>query len=174
MDKPYSLIELKKYDDFRGKLTKIYDSKDSSLPTEFRVKEVIITENKKKGTIRGLHFQFPFENQYKIVKCSDGAVFVSLLDLRKKSETYSKIYDLWLTKKNNNAICIPPGVAIGYQTLKRNTKIIYLIGSNYDQEKDFGINPFDNRLNIKWPLKVTNVSQRDKESMNLDFYEKML
>ena len=107
------------------------------------------------------------------MKCLGGAAFVVLLDLRKNSNSYSKIYDLWLTKKHNHVIFIPPGVALGYQTLKRNTKIIYLIGSNYDQEKDFAINPFDNALNIKWPLKTSIVSQRDRESMTLDFYEKM-
>ena len=173
MNKPYSLIDLKKYSDFRGDLTKIFDSKEKSLPIDFKVEEIILTENKKKGTIRGIHFQFPFENQYKIVKCLGGAAFVVFLDLRKKSNSYSKIYNLGLTKKHNHVIFVPPGVALGYQTLKRNTNIIYLIGSNYDQEKDFAINPFDNALNIKWPLKTSIVSQRDRESMTLDFYEKM-
>ncbi len=124
-----------------------------------------------KGTIRGMHFQLPPYGEIKLVRCIAGAVYDVVVDLRKDSATFLKWISIELSPANRNMIYIPEGVAHGFQTLKDNTELIYHHSSYYKQDAEKGIRFDDRMVDIKWPLPVTDMSDRDRlhELLNENF-----
>ena len=121
-----------------------------------------ISETNKKGTLRGLHFQkYPFQ-EIKIIRCIKGKIFDVAVDLRKDSKSFLQYESIILEEGDNKAFVIPEGCAHGFQTLKDNCSIIYIHSKQYSKESEDGVNYLDPRLNIKWPEKVTFISNRDK------------
>ena len=119
--------------------------------------------SKNRGTIRGCHFQMPPFLETKIIFCTKGRLFDVGVDLRKNSETYLKYFSLELSPENKKFLIVPDGFAHGFQTLEENTEIFYLVTQRYSPSHDNGINPFDPLVNIKWPLKCSNISDKDKQ-----------
>jgi dTDP-4-dehydrorhamnose 3,5-epimerase len=118
--------------------------------------------NKKKGTLRGLHYQTkPFQED-KIISCIQGAIFDVVLDLRKKSKTYLQHQYFYINKKNYISIFVPKGCAHGYLTLESNTVVLYYVSNYYDKKQSKGIRYDDPILNIKWPIKPKIISSQDK------------
>jgi dTDP-4-dehydrorhamnose 3,5-epimerase len=113
------------------------------------------------GSIRGLHCQKKPYAEIKIVQCINGAVYDIVVDLRKNSSTFLKWFGLELSKQNGLGIIIPEGCAHGFQTLKENSELIYFHTTPYHPEAEFGVNYIDPMLQIKWPLKLTTISEKD-------------
>ncbi len=116
---------------------------------------------KKKGTIRGLHSQFKPFDETKFVRCISGKIFDVIVDIRKDSKTYLKWQGFELSHDNFKGILIPSGFAHGFQTLVDNTELIYLHSQYFNSNFEFGLNYRDPKINIKWPLNVTNISLKD-------------
>ena len=156
------LISLEKKEDQRGFFARFF-CKD-----EFAKKNLVINYpqmnisfNKVKGTLRGLHYQkHPF-GETKLVTCIRGKIFDVIVDLRKQSSSYGKVYCIELSEKNKNIIYIPQGFAHGFQTLVDNTEVFYLHSKKHKPLSEDGINYKDPLLSINWPLKITNISERD-------------
>tara|TARA_Y100000739_G_C20536042_1_gene431303 strand:+ start:189 stop:761 length:573 start_codon:yes stop_codon:yes gene_type:complete len=131
----------------------------------FKLKKNIIQINRSlskiKGTIRGCHFQFQPYAETKVVSCCNGSLFDVGIDLRKGSETYLQYFSQILTSENKKFLVIPEGFAHGFQTLKENTEILYLVTEKFSLEHDNGINPFDPEININWPIPCTIRSEKD-------------
>jgi dTDP-4-dehydrorhamnose 3,5-epimerase len=124
--------------------------------------ECNISFNKKKGTIRGLHFQkHPYE-QVKIIRCTKGKIFDVALDLRKNSNTFLQSSALELSDTNHKLHYIPEGCAHGFQTLEDNSELFYQMSQFYFPKFSSGVKWDDPKFQIKWPLKPTVVSQKDK------------
>ena len=85
-----------------------------------------------------------------------------VIDLRKKSKYYLKNYKFLLSENKNNCLFIPAGFAHGFQSLKNNTQIIYFHSELYYKKLDTGINPLDKKINLIWPIKVSEISKRDR------------
>ena len=134
----------------------------------FLIKEINTSYNIKKGTIRGLHYLDYIKKEFKIIHCLKGRIFDVFVDLRKSSRTYGKWKSKILDERVNSLILIPPGVAHGYQTLTDNSTVLYYTSSIYKKKYDKGINPFDKKINISWPLDVTEISKRDKTFKSID------
>ena len=117
---------------------------------------------KKKGAIRGMHFQKPPEAEIKIVKCLAGSAFDVAVDLRSKSETFLKYHGEVLTPSNGLMMFIPKGFAHGFQTLEENTELLYFHTEFYNKEYESGIRYDDPALKINWKLSVSEISDRDK------------
>ena len=117
--------------------------------------------SKIKGTIRGCHFQMHPYAETKIVSCCNGSLFDVGIDLRKGSDTYLKYFSQILTSENKKFLVIPEGFAHGFQTLKENTEILYLVTEKFSVAHDNGINPFDPAIDIKWPIPCTIRSEKD-------------
>ncbi len=113
------------------------------------------------GTIRGMHFQKPPFSEIKLVRCIAGKVFDIIIDLRKNSDTFLKWFGVEISEENKKMIYIPGGFAHGFQTLTDNCQLTYQHTAYYTQEFEDGIRFNDNRINIKWPLPVTKISERD-------------
>jgi len=161
----FDLYNNKKILDNRGYFFKVFDYKDFQK-SNFKhiIKQVNISNNKKKGTIRGLHYQINKHKEQKIIICIKGSIFDVLVDIRKNSKNFLKCFTNKLTEKNGKILVIPMGFAHGYQTLEKNTKILYLHSNTYSKKNERSLNPMDKKLNIKWPVKTMHISIKDKNT----------
>jgi dTDP-4-dehydrorhamnose 3,5-epimerase len=122
-----------------------------------------ISYNKKKGTLRGLHYSIPPADQTKIVRCIHGAIYDVIVDLRTDSPTYLNNFGIELSAENRRALYVPEMVAHGFQTLNDDTEIYYEMGEYYMPELERGVRYNDPLLNIQWPLPVEVISEKDKQ-----------
>ena len=123
--------------------------------------------NKKKGTVRGIHYQKYPNYEKKIITCIKGAIFDVVIDLRKNSKTYLQYKKFILTEKKNLSLLIPKGFGHGFQTLKKNTIIYYQIVGKFIKKKQAGILWNDQKIKIKWPLPIKCISKRDEKFKRL-------
>ena len=114
-----------------------------------------------KGTLRGMHLQLAPHAEVKLVRCTMGAVFDVIVDLRPDSPTHRKWFGLELTAENRKALYIPEGFAHGYQTLADDTEITYQTSEFYAPGSAKGVRYNDSAFGITWPLAVTSISDAD-------------
>ena len=134
----------------------------------FNVCQGNISENMKKSTLRGFHFQKNTNKDTKILTCVRGKVFNVTIDLRKKSKTYLSIKKTFLSEKNKYSLLVPPGCANAFLTLKNNTIIHYYMNDFYKKNTDTGIRYDDPIIKVKWPLKPKIISDRDLKFKNFN------
>ena len=115
----------------------------------------------KRGSIRGMHFQFPPKAEMKLVTCIRGAVLDVAVDIRKNSATFLSVCSAELSPENGNAMLIPEGFAHGFQALTDDVELIYCHSALWSPDHEGGINPYDSLLGINWPLPVSDISERD-------------
>lgn len=115
-----------------------------------------------KGTIRGMHFQLPPFKETKLIRCIRGTVYDVIIDLRKDSPTFLQHMAIELSEHNRLSVYAPEGFAHGFQTLTDHAEMIYSHTEYYTPEADAGLYYADPALDIKWPLPVTLVSEKDK------------
>jgi dTDP-4-dehydrorhamnose 3,5-epimerase len=120
-----------------------------------------VAYNRRRGTLRGMHFQFPPKAETKIVRCTRGAILDIVVDLRPESPTYLQHVAAELTAGNRRAIYVPERFAHGYQVLEDDTETTYLCGEFYAPEHESGLHYADPRLRLEWPLPVTMISPKD-------------
>lgn len=157
------------FNDGRGSFSKLFSKKKLKIhKVNFNIKQINFSSNKKRGTLRGMHFQDKPMNDYKIVICLEGQIYDVIVNLKKSSKYYLKHYVFTLDGKKKDCLFIPKGYAHGYQTLTSNTKLLYIHSEEYYKKYDKGINPFDEIINIRWPIKVTSISIKDKNFRKID------
>ena len=122
----------------------------------------------KKGSIRGMHFQYPPNAEIKIVRCIKGTIHDVAVDIRKNSSTFLQYHSELLSADNMKMLYIPEAFAHGFQALDDNVEMIYFTTQVYSAEKEGGIKYDDPRVGIKWPLEVTEISKKDNEFKLLD------
>ena len=118
--------------------------------------------NRYKGTVRGMHFQYPPSAETKLVRCSRGAVLDTIVDLRPESPSYLHHVSVELSADNHRGIFIPERFAHGYQTLEDHTETTYQVGEFYTPGAEGGLLFDDPRLGLTWPLPVTVISEKDR------------
>jgi len=119
------------------------------------------TLTRRKGSVRGLHFQHPPHAEDKFVSCLRGEVFDVAIDLRKGSPTFLQWHAETLSADNARSLFIPKGFAHGFQTLCDDVELLYLHTVPYARSAEGGLNPLDPALGIAWPLPFADVSDRD-------------
>lgn len=117
---------------------------------------------KRKGTIRGMHFQTAPHSETKVVTCLKGAIHDVIIDLRSDSPTYCKWQAFELSEKNRHMLYIPTGFAHGFQTLTDDATVGYLISEFYAPHAASGVRYDDPAFAITWPLPPTMLSEKDK------------
>jgi dTDP-4-dehydrorhamnose 3,5-epimerase len=122
-----------------------------------------ISYNKRKGTLRGMHFQAAPYEEAKIVSCTRGAIYDVVLDLRKDSETCLHWVAIELSDKNVKMVYIPKGCAHGFQTLKNNTVVYYQMTESFHPECARGVRWDDPAFGITWLPGKKTISERDKQ-----------
>ena len=118
--------------------------------------------NKLRGTLRGLHFQIAPYEETKLVRCTVGAIYDVIVDLREDSPTFRQWTSVELSSSNRLELYVPQGFAHGFQTLEDNTEVAYQISEYYHPEAARGVRWNDPALGIKWPLPFTTMSNRDR------------
>jgi len=121
-----------------------------------------ISYNKKKGTLRGMHYQTPPFEEVKVVSCTKGSIYDVVVDLRKGSATYCQWIATELTERNFKMIYIPKGCAHGFQTLEDNTMVYYQMTEFFHPECAGCVRWDDPRFGIQWPLKNSIISDKDR------------
>jgi dTDP-4-dehydrorhamnose 3,5-epimerase len=116
----------------------------------------------RKGTTRGMHFQEAPALEAKLVRCTRGAIFDVVLDLRRESPSYGKWYGTELTAENGRMLYLPAGCAHGYQTLEDNTEMHYMASEVYTPRAAHGVRFDDPAFVVRWPLPATAVSEQDR------------
>jgi len=156
------IIEIEKFEDERGFFARIWDKEkflENGINDEFLQHSISLS--KKKGTIRGIHYQIkPFEES-KLIRCTRGSVYSVLVDLRPNSPTYKQWESTILSQNEYNWRHIPEGCANGIQTLDDDTEIIYQVSQYYSQEHEGGIRWNDPTFNIDWSITVESISKKD-------------
>ena len=160
------IINGKKFKDKRGHFRELLKEKKIGKKFPF-----IVMSCSKKNVVRGLHIQTK-KPQGKFVTVMKGKIFDVALDLRKKSKTFGKIYSCVLSEKNSNSIFIPPGFAHGFQSLDRETYVIYSCTKYRDKKSEITIDLNDKNLKIKWPSKIRILSNKDKKGISFLNYKK--
>ena len=162
------IIKLGKLNDDRGFFTRAFCKKIfNKKKIQNNISQINFSFSKKRGTIRGLHLQKPPFQEMKIIYCINGAIYDVIVDLRNKSKTFKKYIGFKISSNDRIGIIIPKGCAHGFQTLKSNTEVIYFTTEYYNKSKETGINYLDPILKIKWPLKVSKISDKDFHLPNI-------
>ena len=163
------IVELEKHKDERGFFARSWCEKEfSSKGLETKLVQCNVSFNKRKGTLRGLHYQVPPHAETKLVRCTRGALYDVIVDLRSGSPTFLKWFGVELTAENYRMLYIPQRFAHGFQTLKDGTEIFYQMSEFYAPEAARGLRWDDPRLEIAWPVAERTISKKDTEYANLD------
>ena len=156
------ILDLERREDDRGFFARSFCQRELA---EYGLNSVIAQANviysKRKGTLRGMHFQYPPHADSKLVTATRGAILDVIVDLRPESPTYLQHVDVELTADNHRSLYVPERFAHGCQALQDDTQITYLAGASYDPQSVGGLPHNDPRLDLAWPLPVTDVSAQD-------------
>ncbi len=120
-----------------------------------------ISFNQKKGTVRGMHYQTAPHAEVKLVRCTAGAIYDVIIDLRPESPTFIKWFAAELSEKNHQMLYVPEGFAHGYQTLEPYTEVFYQVSAFYHPASERGTRWNDPAFGIEWPLPACVISNKD-------------
>ena len=162
-------IEVQKIEDERGFFGRVWCEKEMEqhgLNTNLVQSNVSLSKNK--GTLRGMHFQrSPFQ-ETKLVRCTKGAVYDVIVDLRPDSKTFKKWHGVKLTEDNHKMIYVPENFAHGFLTLENNSEVTYLVTQFYNQNMEAGLRWNDPAINIDWPGNIQEISVKDSNHPDFD------
>ena len=159
------LIDLEKYNDFRGFNSRVFCDKEFGIQgLNKNWCQINNTYNHKKATLRGLHFQKAPYQEIKLVRCIAGSIWDVMVDIRKNSNTFGKYFGKELNSQNKSMMYVPKGFAHGFITLTDDTEVMYFVSEAYNKPYEQGIIWNDPDLNIDWPIKPINISEKDRKS----------
>jgi dTDP-4-dehydrorhamnose 3,5-epimerase len=169
------VLELERHADSRGFFARAFcQSEFEAHGLKPIIAQANIASNPRKGTLRGMHFQYPPAAETKLVRCTRGAIVDIIVDLRPESPTYLRHIAVELTADNHRALYVPERFAHGYQVLRDNTDTSYQVGEFYAPGAESGLRHDDPRLGLHWPLPVTAISDKDRVWPLLDAIEPAL
>lgn len=128
-----------------------------------------ISFNARKGTLRGLHFQEAPAEQAKLVRCTRGAIYDVIVDLRAGSATFKKWIGVDLTEENREMLFVAAGFAHGFQTLCDDAEVFYQMSASYAPARERGVRWNDPAFGVVWPLDVSVISPRDASYPDCEF-----
>jgi dTDP-4-dehydrorhamnose 3,5-epimerase len=155
-------VEMVRAQDERGFFARSFSAEEFAahgLPAE--MPQSSVSYNLCKGTLRGLHYQAPPRGEAKLVRCTAGAIFDVIVDLRNDSPTQRRWFGTELTAYNRRALFVPKGFAHGFITLCDDTEVLYMISVPYVPGSERGVRWNDPALAIKWPIEPVVMSARD-------------
>lgn len=128
---------------------------------ETNVAQVKVACNRRRGTVRGMHYQAAPAAEAKLVRCLRGAIYDVIVDMRTGSPTYLQYIGVELTAENRRSLYVPPFFAHGYQTLADDTEVMYQASAPYAPAAERGHHYNDPAFGIQWPLPVSEISPKD-------------
>ena len=157
------LIEVQKFEDDRGFFGRTFCQKEfQKYGLNPNVSQANVSYNKKKGTLRGMHYQAAPYEEIKLVRCTRGAICDVIIDMRPESPTFRQWTYAELRADNYLMLYVPEGFAHGFQTLEDDTEVIYQVSQFYTPGSERGIRYDDPVFKIAWPLAVQVISEKDR------------
>lgn len=166
-------IRLEPQEDERGFFMRVYDDRlfcEHGLDRNWLQESESLSRNR--GTLRGLHFQFPPHAETKLVRVLTGAAFFAIVDLRKNSSTFGQWDSVIISEENKNMIFVPKGLALGMCSLEDNCRLYYKIDTRYAPESAGVIKWDDPDLAIRWP--IANPDFISKKDVNAGSFKDFL
>ena len=159
------IIEPDRMEDERGFFARTFCVEEfKAHGLNLRFVQCSISFNKKKGTLRGMHYQVAPYNEVKLVRCTMGAIYDVIIDLRPGSSTFKQWIAVELTAENRKMLYIPEGFAHGFQILEDNTEVFYQMSEFYHPKRARGIRWNAPAFGITWPLSDPIMSEKDRGS----------
>jgi dTDP-4-dehydrorhamnose 3,5-epimerase len=157
------LMDIERHEDERGFFARTFCGDElRTRGLEPDVAQCSVSYNVARGTLRGLHYQDPPHEEVKIVRCTRGAIWDVIVDLRRHSTTYRRWTGIDLTADNRRALYIPRGLAHGFITLCDDAEVFYMMGNPYVAGAARGIRWDDPAFAIDWPIAPAVMSDRDR------------
>lgn len=161
---PATVIDVERHEDERGFLARTYaedEFVEQGIP--MRIVQSSTVHSPRRDTLRGLHYQEAPHGEVKLVRCTRGAAFVVIVDLRRDSPTHAQWLGVQLTAENRRLLYVPVGFAQGYQTLEDDTELYYSMSHGYVPHAARGVRWDDRAFGIHWPVaEVRLISERDR------------
>ena len=158
------VIELEKREDERGFFARTWCKKEfEANGLETGLVQANLSLSRKAGTLRGMHYQAAPYEETKLVKCTNGALYDVIIDLRPNSPTYRQWFAVELTENNYKMLYVPKGFAHGFQTLVDNVAVFYLVTQFYSPSAERCVRWNDPQFGINWPdVNIRTISEKDK------------
>jgi len=157
------LIRPEKRGDERGFFARAWcEHEFAEKGLETRIAQANMSRSADVGTLRGMHLQVPPAAETKIIRCTAGAVYDVIVDLRPQSTSYLKWYGTRLDALEHEALYVPEGFAHGFLTLEPDTEVYYLVSAFYAPTSERGVRYDDPALGIEWPGEIRAVSDKDR------------
>jgi dTDP-4-dehydrorhamnose 3,5-epimerase len=155
-------LQHKVHEDERGRFARLFcQGSLAAFDQPLQIRQINHSRTAVRGSVRGLHFQYPPHAETKLITCLRGAVWDVAVDLRCGSATFLHWHAERLEAGDGRSLLLPPGFAHGFQALSDDAELLYLHSADYSPEHEGGLSPSDARLAIAWPLPVSNLSARD-------------
>jgi dTDP-4-dehydrorhamnose 3,5-epimerase len=156
------VVEIERMEDDRGFFARTWCQREfEKHGLDSRLVQCNLSYNRSKGTLRGMHYQAPPYAEAKLVRCTAGAVYDVIVDLRPGSKSFRQWVGVELTADNRRALFIPEGLAHGFLTLADQTEVFYQMSEFYTPEGARGVRWNDLAFGIQWPAAVAVISPRD-------------
>lgn len=156
------LIEPERHEDERGFFARTWCQQEfRAFGLEPQLVQSSVSFNREAGTLRGMHYQIPPHAEKKLVRCTRGAIFDVVVDMRSDSPTNGSYVAFELSEENHLAIYIPDGFAHGFQTLRPDSEVFYQMSEFFHRESGRGFHYADRDVAIEWPLPVSIISPKD-------------
>lgn len=157
------VIDLERIEDERGFFARSWDAEEFARQgLDARLVACNISYNKRQGTLRGMHFQAAPHGEFKLVRCTRGAVYDVAVDLRPGSPGFCRWFAVELTADNRRMLFVPPDVAHGFQTLTDDTELFYQMSHHYEPTAARGVRWDDPAFGIRWPNAERVITARDR------------
>jgi dTDP-4-dehydrorhamnose 3,5-epimerase len=155
-------IDLEPFADDRGLFARTFCAREfSEHGLRSKLVQTNLSVNRRRGTLRGFHYQLPPATEAKLIRCIRGSLFDVVIDLRADSPTYLRHHALVLSAENRRAIYVPDGCANAFLTLEEDTEAIYQVSEFYTPGAERGVRWDDPALAISWPIPVEVISDKD-------------
>ncbi len=157
------IVERSPRSDERGFLARLFCAEELAPAGWSKpIAQVNQTLTRRRGAVRGLHFQLPPHAEMKLVTCIRGEVWDVAVDLRRGSPTFLKWFGAQLSAENGCALLIPEGFAHGFQALTEDCELLYFHSCAYQADSESAVHPEDPRVAVAWPQPIAEMSVRDR------------
>jgi dTDP-4-dehydrorhamnose 3,5-epimerase len=158
------IVDIEKMEDDRGFFARTFCEREfEAHGLNRRLVQSSISFNRKTGTLRGMHYQIAPREEAKVVRCTQGAIYDVIIDLRRQSPTFKQWDAVELSSENRRMIYVPEGFAHGFQTLQDDTEVLYHMTEFYTPEASCGVRWDDPAFEILWPAADRTIAPRDQK-----------
>lgn len=158
-----AVVQRRRQEDHRGSFSRLFCAAElANVGFDLPIAQINHTVTRRRGAVRGMHFQFHPHAEDKFVSCLRGEIFDVAVDLRRDSPTFLQWHAEILSADNGKSLLIPQGFAHGFQALSDDCELIYLHSRPYAPQAEGAVHVNDPALSIRWPLPITEMSARDQ------------